>query len=233
MNGIKDAGEYCRQIEAYLCHKNAGHLIRIVGPAFEQVCGWAAVGVPLKLAFRGIDRYCERYYAKGLRRRPVRIEFCEADILEMFDDWRRAVGVAVHVNTGEEPQRRVSLASHIERAAARLAAQRSSSGRSTAFAERIETALRELDKIKADAQHARGDRRRELVASLEQIDRDLLDAARGEVDPGTAEALRREAEMELAPFSSRMPADATAAALAAAFERLLREAFGLPILIYE
>ena len=60
---------------------------------FEQVSGWAAQGVPLAVAFRGIDRYCERYYAKGPRRRPVRIEFCEADILELFDDWRRAVGV--------------------------------------------------------------------------------------------------------------------------------------------
>ena len=40
------AGEdYCRQVEAYLCRKNDGHLIRIVGPAFEQVCGWATRGV--------------------------------------------------------------------------------------------------------------------------------------------------------------------------------------------
>ena len=38
---------YCREIEAYLCRKNEGHLIRISGPAFEQVCGWARQGVPL------------------------------------------------------------------------------------------------------------------------------------------------------------------------------------------
>ena len=87
------ASDYCREIEAYLCRKNEGHLIRIVGPAFEQVCGWANLGVPLKVAFRGIDQYCERYYAKGPRRRPVRIEFCEADILDLFDAWRRAIGV--------------------------------------------------------------------------------------------------------------------------------------------
>src|SRR5262245_64909176 len=88
-----EVAEYCRQVESYLCQKNAGHLIRIVGPAFEQVCSWAERGVPLKVAFRGIDQYCERYYAKAPRRRPVRIEFCEADILELFDDWRCAVGV--------------------------------------------------------------------------------------------------------------------------------------------
>ncbi len=87
--------DYCRQVEAYLCRKNDGHLIRIVGPAFEQVCGWAARGVPLKVAMRGIDRYFERYYAKGPRRRPVRVEFCEADVLDVFDEWRRALGITV------------------------------------------------------------------------------------------------------------------------------------------
>ena len=34
--------EYCREIESYLCRKNDGHLIRIVGPSFARVCGWAA-----------------------------------------------------------------------------------------------------------------------------------------------------------------------------------------------
>src|SRR5215213_11866529 len=88
-----DAVEYCREVETYLCRKNEGHLVRIVGPVFEQVCGWAAQGVPLAVVYRGIDQYCERYYAKGPRRRPVRVEFCEADVLSLFDDWRRAVGV--------------------------------------------------------------------------------------------------------------------------------------------
>ena len=84
--------EYCREIESYLCQKNGGHLIRVVGPSFEMVSKWAAEGVPLKVAFRGIDRYCERYYKKGPRRRPVRIDFCEADVLDVFDEWRRASG---------------------------------------------------------------------------------------------------------------------------------------------
>lgn len=88
-------GEFCREIETYLTRKNDGHLIRIVGPVFQKVCGWAAQGVPIKIAYRGIDRYFERQQAKGPgpRRRPIRVEFCEADILDAFDEWRRAVGV--------------------------------------------------------------------------------------------------------------------------------------------
>ena len=132
-----DPAEDRREIETYLCRKNEGHLVRIVGPAFEQVCGWATTGVPLKVAFRGIDRYCERYYAKGPKRRPVRIEFCEADILDLFDDWRRAVGVsatpAAPDETPEPVSRKPSLASHIERAVARLTGARAGGARSEMF----------------------------------------------------------------------------------------------------
>ncbi len=49
--------DYCREIEAYLCQKNEGHLIRVVGPSFDLVSRWAAEGIPLKVAFGGIDRY--------------------------------------------------------------------------------------------------------------------------------------------------------------------------------
>ena len=82
-----NADEFCRAIESYLTRKNDGHLVRIVGPSFERVRGWADMGIPLKVVFAGIDRYFERYYAKGPRRRPVRIDFCEADVLDVFDDW--------------------------------------------------------------------------------------------------------------------------------------------------
>jgi hypothetical protein len=59
------------------------------------VSSWAAQGVPLKVACSGIDRYFERYYRQGPRRRPVKIDFCEADVLDVFDEWRRAVGVTL------------------------------------------------------------------------------------------------------------------------------------------
>ena len=82
--------EYCREIETYLCRKNDGHLIRVVGPSFELVSGWAAQGVPLKVALRrhrsllrallpegtapaaGEDRLLRRRRARRLRRMAAR-----------------------------------------------------------------------------------------------------------------------------------------------------------------
>ena len=95
--------EYCREIETYLCRKNDGHLIRVTGPSFDLVSGWATQGVPLKVACAGIDRCFERYYRKGPRRRPVKIDFCEADVLDVFDEWRRAVGISLQ-SPGVSPQ---------------------------------------------------------------------------------------------------------------------------------
>jgi hypothetical protein len=228
-----DQSDYCRQIETYLCRKNDGHLIRIVGPAFEQVCEWAARGVPLKIAFRGIDQYFERYYSKGPRRRPVRIEFCEADILDLFDAWRRAVGVASDGDSAPEPPRKQGLASHIERLVARLTSLRAGERISPGFAAQVELAVRELDAAKADAQHARGERRGAIIARLEEIDSRLMRAAAGEVSADDAAALRREAEAEIAPFAARMPDGARPAATEAAFVRLLRESLGLPTIRFE
>lgn len=231
-----DPAEYCRKIETYLCRKNEGHLIRIVGPAFEQVCGWATLGVPLKVAFRGIDHYCERYYAKGPRRRPVRIEFCEADILDLFDAWRRAVGVtaAAGASAAEEPPVRKSpLAAHIERVVARLTTLRAGANRSAAFADRIDAAVRQLDHLAADARAARGEARARIVERLQSLDDDLVLAAVHEADAALAATLTLEAEAELAPFVSRMPPEALDRARGAAFHRLLRDALGLPVLTYE
>ena len=227
-----DPAEYCRQIEAYLCRKNEGHLIRIVGPAFEQVSGWAVQGVPLALAFKGIDQYCERYYAKGPRRRPVRIEFCEADILTLFDDWRRAVGVTSQDVPADARAKADSLPVHLERVIARLTLMRGKSP-SPSLDGRIDAAVRELDGIRGSAKQARGEARAAIVARLAEIDRALVEAARSDLGDARLTDLKAAAEAEVAPFAARMPADARTRAVSAAFDRLLRDAAGLPIVALE
>jgi hypothetical protein len=226
---MEDHSEYCRQLEAYLCQKNGGHLVRIVGPAFEKVRGWAELGVPLKVAYRGIDRYCERH-AQRARRRPARIEFCEADVLEQFDDWRRAVGVAAAAGESGGASRKPTLASHVERVVSRLIARRSVG--SPAFERQIEMLLRELDRLAGDARRARGESRGAVVARLARLDDELMQVAAAELDDRAAAAARREATEELAPFGARMGPDARARALEAAFMREVRESLDLPTISY-
>lgn len=233
-----DVESYCRDIEAYLCRKNDGHLIRITGPAFEHVQGWAHQGVPLKIAEAGIDRYFERYYRKGPRRRPVRIEFCEADVLDAFDDWRRAVGITRVVADSpggpdvEEPApltpKRRSLAAQIERAITGLTILRGSDRAGAAIGPALDAAVRALDALRAEAGRARGDARDELLQRLAQVDSELVAAASSSLGDADRASLEKEADAELAPFRARMAADAFAASRRAAIDRLVREHYGLP-----
>jgi hypothetical protein len=242
-DGVEAPEQYCRDIESYLCRKNDGHLIRIVGPAFEQVCGWSRRGVPLKVAQRGIDRYFERYYARGPRRRPVRVEFCEADVLDVFDEWRRALGLATVSGKGEGGQGEEdgpedaghrphsSLPAHLERVIARLTSLRA--GERRALEGALDAAVRELDLARASAHGLRGQPRQAFLERLTAIDRQLLEAVREQCDESTLALLGREADEDLAPFRDRMPREAYEKSHRASVERLLREHARLPVVAYD
>jgi hypothetical protein len=236
-------GEFCREIELYLCRKNDGHVIRVVGPSFDLVSGWAAQGIPLKVACAGIDRYFERYYRKGARRRPVKIDFCEADVLDLFDEWRRAVGlvqpsVVGHQSSVDSRQssvdshqsRRSSLPGHLERVVLKLSSARASGSLGAEFDGLIDRVSVELDAARAKAGGLRGPARQALLDRLAALDLEVLQQARAALGPAPLEAMVREADAELAGFRASMPPDAFARARAAALNRLVRERFALPII---
>lgn len=244
-------GEYCQEIERYLCRKNDGHLIRIVGPSFERVTVWAERGVPLKVAFAGIDRYFARYYATGPRRRPVRIDFCEADVLDLFDEWRRAVGVlggpsgppeesgpassapAAVLESAARRGARSSLPAHVTRVMIRLTEVRVGSSLPARLASAIDEALQELGVAQAARTGYRGAGRAALLGRLEALDDTLASAAGASLPAADLAALERQAAADLHPFRARMPAAAYRQAVEASLRRLVRERFGLPTLRFE
>jgi len=268
--GTFDADEFCRAIETYICRKNDGHLIRISGPAFDMVRGWAEQGMPLKVAYAGIDRTFDRYYRKGPRRRPVHVTFCEADVLDAFEEWQRAVGVVPGMpdeierlevpmvrerpEPGPNPgwgrgfmprptdvagedahrtRRPASLPAHVERVLSRLTLLRGSERqRGEAWDRALDEAVRSLDTIAAKARQARGDARAAIVAELAAVDRSVLACARDALDDRERAGIVREAANELAPFRERMSPQTHAAAIEAATDRLLRQAVGLPTILY-
>jgi hypothetical protein len=247
--------EFCREIEVYLCRRNDGHLIRIVGPAFDTVVGWAADGIPFKVACEGIDRYCQRGDRKGPRRRPVRIEFCEADVLDVFDEWRRATGLPPAERPEPVPsaQRRQSrdcvaepsadplsaepdtstLAAHIDKLVARLTMLRGRAEWAGPAGDRLEATVRELDRMRAAARKTdEGDRRAARIR-LQELDRALLDAARGAVGPDVLASIERDARQQLASYRERMADDVYARSVAAAVDHALRQRAGLPRVIHK
>ena len=230
-----EPGAYCRDVESYLCRRNAGHLVRIVGPAFDVVRGWDARQIPLSVVFRAIDRTVERREATGARRRPVRIEFCEADVQALFDDWRRAVGVGGGDRGAAEPAGRLrrTLVTHLDHAILALTAVRGSERHSPALGELAGQVVGELDGLRAAARTARGETRQRLLARLADIERALMTVARDTADASLRETILRETERDLAPFRGRMPEAAFRKSLQAGTDRLLRERLELPRIAFE
>jgi hypothetical protein len=231
--GTQPIDQYCREIETYLCQKNDGHLIRVVGPSFEVVSGWAEHGVPLKIAYAGIDRYFERYYRKGPRRRPVKIDFCDADVLDVFDEWKRAVGARSSVVSPQSSvNSRQSLPQHLERVVLRLTQARVNGSLGDEFDALIDRAAAELDAARARAGGLRGEARQALLDRLAALDAEIVRQARATLDDAARSSLAREAEAELAGFKSGMTADAFARARDAAIDRLVRERARLPTIAF-
>jgi hypothetical protein len=162
----------------------------------------------------------------------VRIEFCEADIFDIFDDWRRSVGIVQAQSAPDAPAsaRKPALTAHLERVVARLVGNRSR--RSPTFEQHVEELLAEIDRLSGESKK-RGDARAAILDRLAELDKGLLRVAAAELDDAAVSAARREAEAELAPFGARLSPEVRAQAIEAAFERHVRDSLGLPMVRYQ
>ena len=235
---MTDVGEYCRRVEEHLTKVNGGHLVRVVGPAFELVRRWADEGVPLSVVFRGIERKAERRAAAGPGR-PLRLEFCEGDVTAVFSAWSRAVGVgATEVSEGTEAtegagdteKRKPSLSKHVERALDRLSRAMGRDDWPDGLRGDADRILVALAAIREAARTARGPARDELAGQLRALDADIARAAAATAPAPLLVELRAEAERDLAPFRGRLAGDAWRQSMAITVDRLLRDRLGLPTL---
>ena len=217
--------------------------MRVVGPGFELVRGWQTQGVPLSLVLRAIDEKAERHQrGAGSRGRPLRIEFCADDVQELFENWKRAVGVMsqsadpvgpsdLELGRGEDasPIRRPSLSKHLERVTERLSRLLGRNDLPEAFLERVNYAIGVVASTRESAKGARGPARDAAVDSLRPLDRVLADAAHAALNPAESAALDAQAASELGAYRDRLDPAAWQQALAATRDRLVRERFALPV----
>ncbi len=200
-----DIGDFCRRVEEHLARVNEGQIIRIVGPAFELARGWALEGMPLSIVTHGIDLKAERHRA-GRSTRPLRLEFCEADVREVYTRWRRSVGLS-GLSAGPEgavepaePGRRPSLSRQMDRALDKLSRVAGRLDLAEPFRDEVSRSIAELSTIREAARTARGDARKELTARLPPIDAALIAAGRDAIGSDVLERLRGDAETDLAPY---------------------------------
>jgi hypothetical protein len=233
-----DVGEYCRAVEAYLTRINEGQLVRIVGPAFEIVRGWALSGVPLSIVFHGMSQKAERHKA-GRSTRPLRLEFCEDDVIAAYRDWRRAVGIGPIADTAEPPgaevetKRHPSLPKHLDRSIDRLVRAIGRTDIADAFRDRLEVLVGALSTMRDKAKGLRGPLRDEFVRELAALDLDLASALRECAGAALLDRAHADTVAELAAYQRRLAPDAWQRTVDLGVNRLLREHFGLPVLTFD
>jgi len=236
---VNDIGDYCRQVEAHLTRVNGGHLVRIVGPGFMLVRQWAEEGVPISAVFRGIEQKAERHKA-GAARRPLRIEFCEADVREVYEAWRRAIGVgATSVHDGGEapdaPQadrgsgsaRRVTTRD-LDRAIDRLMSTAGRLELPDLLRDEVHRVLEQVLIIRDAVKGSRGAAREGHLSALPDLDRSIMAAAHQAITPDALTPIRQDAERDLEPFRGRLSTEAWDQAIAVTIDRGVRGHFGLP-----
>jgi hypothetical protein len=233
-----DVGEYCRQVEDHLTRVNGGHLVRIIGPGFELVRRWAYEGIPLSLVFHGIDLKAERHRT-GKSKRPLRLEFCEADVRAVYENWRRAVGLFTPAAAPEaesdaaaaeshDERKRPSLTRHLDRVIDRLSRAAGRLELPDALRAAIDRCLLEVVHVRDEAKKARGHARADLVARLPAIDERLRLAARDAVSDEEVARLRSDAETDLAAYRGRLSPDTWQRSVDVGLDRMLRDRLGLP-----
>lgn len=235
-----------------MCRRNGGHLVRVVGPAFEMVRSWEARGIPLAIALRGMDRYFERLAARGPRRRPARVEFCEADVLDLFDEWRRAVGVGAARATaldsaareeggadkgggaeagpcGEaRPRRGPSLTAHLDRVLTRLTSTLATTELGEPLRAVAVAVLHEAGALRPSARGLRGEARVRALDRLASLDAELMAAALESLSSAVRAEIEAACRRDLAPFATRMSPQSLADAMQTARVHAARERLGLP-----
>ena len=233
-----DVGEYCRQVEDHLTRVNGGHLVRIIGPGFELVRRWAHEGIPLSLVFHGIDLKAERHRS-GKSKRPLRLEFCEADVRAVYDNWRRAVGLFASAPAtgaeGESPasevhdeRKRPSLSKHLDRVIDRLSRAAGRLELPDALRAAIDQCLHEVIDVRDESRKLRGQARADLAGQLPAIDERLQRAAREAVSDEELAGLRQEAEADLSTYRARLSPDVWQRSVDVGLDRLIRDRLGLP-----
>ncbi len=232
---MPDLSEYCRELESYLCRKNGGHLVRIIGTG---VRAGVRVGRTRRAADRGLSR--DRSVLRAAARRRA----------------RRAASGPRRVLRGRHPRpvRRLAPGGRRRPGTGRGGAGR---GRAQARADRSPRARRRAagGQPRAPVAGVRAARRRparprSIGCRANRRSRaatrgrrsstgwpsSIASSCRPRRPSSILHALagaRREAEAELAPFGSRLSPEMRAQAVEAAFERLVRDSLGLPQIRYQ
>jgi hypothetical protein len=218
---------YFTEIEDAFIRRRGKHLL--LSPLdWALIESWKAMGVPLHVALRGVEKSFDSYEAKPRRRSVKSLLYCQEEVEAQFAEWRERqtgaheAGDAATTNGGAKskgkggqgesegdalPFPREAIAAHLAAARAetvRARAARLAKGGEDALTETLARAAGRLEGLERDFAAAARPDAELLEGALCDLEAMLDRAVRSSVEPARVEARRREAEEQLKPYRARM-----------------------------
>jgi hypothetical protein len=198
---------YFTEIEEHF-QRQRGTILMLSTLDWALIETWKDAGIPLEAVLRGIDATFEKYNARRSKSKKVNgLAYCSQEVLAAAEDMKEAaVGTSKETNATKGFDT-AEIAGFLRRNAAQLELTKlpMRPGISPeAVAREISAALRQLaDEIQSKASPSRlEDLERRLTVLEEKLSAVLLAA----IPDDDAVAVRAQADRDLAPYRSKMPA---------------------------
>jgi hypothetical protein len=243
---------YYSEIEDAFVRRRGKHLL--VSPLdWSLMESWKAMGIPLHVVLRGIERAFDSYEARPRNRSVKTLFYCQEEVEAQFAEWREsqtgahhatpdAARVDANVEDGEKivdavdeaaalPFPRAVIAAHLAdcRAELRRAIEkRSERAGEEALCEALARADARLEELAADFERAARPHAELLESSLTDLEALIERALRASLPDDALDTARDAAVEQLRPYRARMERATYEQTLDNLLAKTLRERAGVP-----
>lgn len=240
---------YFTEIEEAFIRRRGKHLL--VSPLdWSLMESWKAMGIPLHVVLRGIEKSFDSYAARPRTRSVKTLFYCQEEVEAQFAEWLESQTGAQRDPTAEPaaapaeadtaaagddarglPFPRAVIAAHLNESRAELARsleRRLARGEEDAVCEALARAGTRLEELAADFERAARPDAELLEASLADLESLVERALRASLPEDALEAARAEAAAQLKPYRARMERATYEQTLDNLLAKSLREAAGVP-----
>ncbi|MCA1621630.1 MAG: hypothetical protein LC795_20635 [Acidobacteria bacterium] len=243
---------YFTEIEEAFIRRRGKHLL--VSPLdWSLMESWKAMGIPLHVVLRGIEKSFDSYEARPRNRSVKTLFYCQEEVEAQFAEWvesqtgARRDAAASAAGGGDAPVDkedvpaaddarglpfpRAVIAAHLSagrEGLERALERRRARGVDDAVCEALARARARLEELAADFGRAARPDAELLEASLTDLEGLIDRALRASLDGGALEEARAEAAGQLKPYRARMERATYEQTLDNLVAKSLREAAGVP-----
>lgn len=230
---------YFTEIEDSFIRRRGKHLL-LSSMDWALIESWKAMGIPLHVALRGIEKAFDSWEAKPRKRSVKSLLYCQEEVEAQYAEWLEAhVGAA----TGDDcevaaaetideslPFARQTILEHLRRG--RTALLQAHAARRQVheddFTEALTRAADLLEELERDFKQSSNADAQKLEVSLTGLERMLSDAMRSVVPTDQLEAVRKEVKQQLRPYRNYMDATVYEQTFDNLLLKALREQFAVP-----